>query len=285
MKTGRPAKSTFLLNRPSNYSSDFRITFDQITEQPLHNHIFRFPRFPEGELALFTEVQILGWIRGKTTLMVPEPRFFNPGAQDGDQVFMGYTRLPGIPLGREEFKRIQDEPTRAQLAGQLANFLKELHSIPTDDLEFPTEDGPNFWGELYLTIQDCLFDYMNETGRSKTRRHFEAYLDNPALQRFEPAIRHGDFGGTNLLYDPERQAMSAVIDFGFAGIGDPAVDIAAAQTFGRAFFSYYENYYPLTPELLERAKFYRGTFALQESVYGIEHQDMRAFEDGLIGYR
>jgi aminoglycoside 2''-phosphotransferase len=258
-----------------------------------HNHIvrlgerfiFRFPRFPEGELAMVREIQILAWIRGKTTMMVPEPRYFNPGEKDGDQVFMGYPRLPGIPLGREEFKRVQDEIVRAKLASQLARFLNELHSIPIEGLDFPIEDGPEYWGELYMTIRDCLFEYMNEAGRQKTQEHFEAYLDDPALQRFEPAIRHGDFGGTNLLYDQDRGAMSAVIDFSFSGIGDPAVDIAAAQTFGPAFFKYYKKHYPLSPETLARADFYRGTFALQESVYGIENQDIRAFDEGLVGYR
>lgn len=32
-------------------------------------------------------------------------------------------------------------------------------------------------------------------------------------------------------------------------------------------------------------RFYRGTFALQEALYGIEHDDREAFERGIAGYR
>ncbi|MCP4426075.1 MAG: phosphotransferase [Chloroflexi bacterium] len=35
---------------------------------------------------------------------------------------------------------------------------------------------------------------------------------------YKPSLRHGDFGTGNILYNPQRQAISGIIDFGFAGL-------------------------------------------------------------------
>lgn len=37
--------------------------------------------------------------------------------------------------------------------------------------------------------------------------------------------------------------------------------------------------------MLERAAFYRGTFALQEAYYGLRDGNQEAFEDGIAQYR
>jgi len=37
-------------------------------------------------------------------------------------------------------------------------------------------------------------------------------------------LRYGDFGTGNILYDPQTLTISGIIDFGFAGLGDGALD-------------------------------------------------------------
>ncbi|WP_237762871.1 hypothetical protein [Paenibacillus sp. A3] len=37
--------------------------------------------------------------------------------------------------------------------------------------------------------------------------------------------------------------------------------------------------------LLERVKFYQGTFALQEALFGLENDDPEAFHAGIEAYR
>jgi hypothetical protein len=44
-------------------------------------------------------------------------------------------------------------------------------------------------------------------------------------------------------------------------------------------------FYPVTGAILSRARFYAGTFALQEALYGLEDGDQKAFERGIAQYR
>ena len=56
------------------------------------------------------------------------------------------------------------------------------------------------------------------------------------------------------------------------------------MTFGESFFNYYYASYPGIGSLVERAKFYKGTFAIQEALYGMKHDDREAFERGIAPY-
>jgi aminoglycoside phosphotransferase (APT) family kinase protein len=41
-----------------------------------------------------------------------------------------------------------------------------------------------------------------------------------------PVLVHGDFGPNNVLIDPETFAVTAVLDWEFAGVGEPVADLA-----------------------------------------------------------
>ena len=117
-------------------------------------------------------------------------------------------------------------------------------------------------------------------------QHFEQYLQNTV--EFQPVLRHGDFGPGNILFDPKKRSVSGVVDFGSVALGDPAVDIASLIGpfgYGETFLSLLARDYPRLDELLPRARFYIGTFALQEALWGWENNDKHAFESGLAPYR
>jgi aminoglycoside 2''-phosphotransferase len=82
-------------------------------------------------------------------------------------------------------------------------------------------------------------------------------------------------------------AIGGVIDFSSAGQGDPAADLAAVlgpKGYGEDFARRLEASYPSIMEFLPRARFYAGTFALQEALFGAEHGDVGALERGLAPY-
>ena len=84
-----------------------------------------------------------------------------------------------------------------------------------------------------------------------------------------------------------RRAMliTGVIDFDSAGVGDPAMDLAAALTGPASFARCFTRVYPVTEEIMRRVRFYQGTFALQEALFGIETGDHDAFRSGIDPYR
>ncbi|MCI0397017.1 MAG: phosphotransferase [Chloroflexi bacterium] len=272
-----PIQSTTLLNKEGQYN-DVLVVNDNV--------IFRFPRYAEGVEALRREVHILRRIQGYITLPVPNPTFTAVDEKTIGQVFMGYRMIPGAPLWQETFRAIQDEQTLQRLAGQLAGFLKELHSIPAGVVgtDLPVNDTPAEWAKLYAEIRSLLFPFMRPDAREWASHHFETYLNSPHWHVYQPSLRHGDFGTGNILYDRENQAISGIIDFGFAGLGDPALDIAAVSTLGESFFARFYETYPEIGSMLERAHFYRGTYALYEALHGVKYRDSEAFESGIASY-
>jgi aminoglycoside 2''-phosphotransferase len=249
--------------------------------------IFRFPKYVESLELILREIEILRNICGKLPLAVPDPIYSCVYPQSVGRVFMGYPLISGEPLWREVLSGIQDDAVLARFAAQLAGFLADLHQIQPQEigLDLAIKDTLDEWIEMYTEIQTHLYPLMRPDARGNVSGHFDKFINNPDLHRFEPALRHGDFGSSNILYDPQSLQISGIIDFGSAGLGDPAVDLAAVSTYGDPFFQKIIEHYPVTGVMLERAAFYRGTFALQEALHGWKNDDQEAFENGMEVYR
>jgi aminoglycoside 2''-phosphotransferase len=246
--------------------------------------LFRFPRYEETINHFLQEIEVLQRLQGHVSLPIPNPIYLSTGTRSVGRVFMGYKVIPGKPLFRQVLREITDEPTLDALAGQLANFLHGLHQLsPTTlGLDLPAKNVLAESRKFYSKVQEHLFPFMRADARNSVTRHFEEYFDHPGLHEYEPSMIHGDFGGSNILFD--LNTITGIIDFSFAGPGDPAQDIAAVSTYGEAFFARICRYYPGIESLLEPAKFYRGTFALQEALHGFLNHDKEAFTSGLEAY-
>lgn len=246
--------------------------------------IFRFPRLLAGVKRLETLVRVLRVVRRHVALATPEPVYSCTVPAVVGQAFLGYPRVPGEPLWQETFDRLGGEDVLQAIATQAATFLKELHSIPPDEA-FPGAlarfDPLAEWADLYARIRERLFPHMRPDAREGVAQHFEAFLRDPGSAAIRPALTHGDYGGGNLLFDPQTQRLTGVIDFDHAGVGDPAVDFAAAQGLGLRRLA---KVYPEVEAALDRVRFYGGTFALQEALYGAEHGDDEAFHRSIAPY-
>jgi aminoglycoside 2''-phosphotransferase len=258
--------------------NDILIVNDQI--------IFRFPKYAAGIQTLRKELRILRRLQGRTPLPVPNPIYHSGDEQRPGKVFMGYQMLPGEPLWRDTLLSIQDEAILQRLAAQLAGFLKQLHALPVDDFrsDLPVQDSLAEFTGMYAEIRARLFDHMRPEASEQVARQFEDYLGTPRLHAHPLVVQHGDFGGSNILFDRGSQTISGVIDFGFARLGDPAQDIAAVSTLGDAFLARFTRTYPEIEAMLERARFYKSTFALSEALHGVTSADREAFDAGMAQY-
>ncbi|MEY2845091.1 MAG: hypothetical protein RL076_637 [Chloroflexota bacterium] len=117
-----------------------------------------------------------------------------------------------------------------QFAHDLANWVRALHRIETRD--GPRAGMANHGRGLPLT---------HENRDTRTRQHIAQcadFFDTDMMMRMwldaiatpawagDPVWVHGDLNAGNVLVSAGR--LSAVIDFGCMGIGDPAVDLLAA---------------------------------------------------------
>jgi aminoglycoside 2''-phosphotransferase len=248
--------------------------------------IFRFPRTQRVAEGLLVEKAILSRIQMAVPLPVPRPAFSSAGEHAVGQVFVGYYRIPGEPLLVET---VAAAPLRQRrrLTQQLGGFLKALHDFPPEyiGIDLPEYDSLAYWAQMYAEIQERLFPLMRPDARGQVTLLFEKALSQPDRLAFEPRLRHGDLGPGNILYEPETGKISGIIDFSEAGLGDPAVDLAALSLYGAEFL---EDLFAIYPELIgmaERARFYRSTFALQEALAGARDSDPLALERGLNSYR
>lgn len=250
--------------------------------------IFRFPKHPHAIKQLEIETAILTEIQDKITLDIPNPTFKNLEFLTVGKTFIGYQLISGEPLWHERLYNIHDNKIIDGLAAQLANFLKELHSVPITKAlarELPVYDLRDEWANLYARVQEKLFPHMRPNARDWVVSHFETFLSNPGNFKYSPVLKHGDFGTSNILFDPKTQTINGVIDFGGAGLGDPAYDAAGILSgYGESFVRRFYKTYPEIESFWERIWFYKGTFALLEALFGIENNDSEAFSSGISAY-
>ncbi len=249
--------------------------------------IFRFPKTQREAEKLVMETALLRSLQSYVTLPIPDPTYQSQKNAVPKQTFMGYRFLPGEPLWPERLRALSDEKQIQHIADQLAAFLQQLHTISVEKLEVKLPDfrGREEWKDLYIRFRNKLFPFMRPDARLQVTKHFEDFLSDERNCNYTPALIHGDFGPSNILYDARTDSISGIIDFSSARWGDPAVDFAAilcSVAYGEQFLERFADSYPGIEKTLSRARFYAGTFALQEALYGVEDGDQEAFESGIV---
>jgi aminoglycoside 2''-phosphotransferase len=253
-------------------------------------YIFRFPKTQREAFKLDREIKLLQQLQSRVTLPVPNPIYQGKDLETPGRAFMGYRLLPGEPLWPGTFSSLKDEEHLQHLADQLALFLRQLHAVSAEKLEvkLPEFQGCVEWREMYERFRGKLFPFMRADACAWVTKHFEDFLSDERNCSYVPALIHGDFGPSNILYDAQTENISGILDFSFARWGDPALDFAALSgpvSYPESFLERFSSIYPGIDALLSRSRFYAGTFALQEALYGIEDNDQQAFESGIASYR
>ena len=121
-----------------------------------------------------------------------------------------------------------DDP--CAFAAALAEFLRALQQA--DPTSGPPPGPHNFFRGGPLTVYDAetrhaIAVLQGEIDDDAATRIWDAALGAP--WRGSPVWLHGDIAASNLLVSAGR--LSAVIDFGCSGVGDPACDLTIAWTF------------------------------------------------------
>ncbi|WP_342529350.1 aminoglycoside phosphotransferase family protein [Lysinibacillus sp. FSL R5-0849] len=252
--------------------------------------VFRFPKYKIGINQLIRETEILKYIKGTISTPIPNPIYQSFEELEPGKVFTGYHLIDGVPLWKESLIGVKRVDLVKGLAKQLVSFLVELHSISGEkasrDLKLKVRNPHEEMYNLYNKIRNKLFPFMRKDAQQEISQSFETFLNGKAFSNLDITLIHGDFGASNILWDPETSMISGIIDFGGSGLGDPAYDFAGIlSSYGEDFFDMCINLYPNGQEISERVKFYKSTFALQEALHGIENGDRQAFEAGIKDYK
>lgn len=292
------------MNQQQQYFETVRAAYPQLAIQQTEFHeggqyndilivndrlIFRFPRYPEASASLANETTLLQTIHGRLPLETPDPIYVRFGSRILHENFVGYPMISGEAVNIYTLTHDYDDAICQYLADQLGDFLKALHSFPTDHLppQMGMSDDLAYWSVMYDSIRTKLFSYMSATGRKQVIDHFEPYLSDKSNFDYQLVLRHGDFGTGNILFDIANTKFTGVIDFGSAALGDAAVDLSAVYGWrgrGETLALRMFDRYPELETMLTRAKFYAGTFLLQEALFGAENNEPELIQSGLEAY-
>jgi aminoglycoside 2''-phosphotransferase len=235
--------------------------------------IFRFPKHEYGFKHLKDEARILRLLQNHITLDVPSPLY------ESDDC-LAYRMIPGGTLRRDMLMRLP-ECDRQAVADQLAQFLKELHGLQIDqiaDFEMPMADALmkyEGWVNAYERIREKVFPLLMPHVRDWVTEHFESHLADRSNFEYELKMVDTDVPPYHIMFDRQRNRVNGVIDFGCAGLGDPAIDFGVIiYNYGESFMDRFYGVYPEAEAYLRRARFSAGAHEVRWLLTGIERDDL-----------
>ena len=235
--------------------------------------VFRFPKHEYGFKHLKDEARILRLLQDYITLDIPSPLY------ESDDC-LGYRLIPGETLRRDVLLRLPEGDQQA-MADQLAQFLKELHGLPVKqitDFEMPMADALmkyDGWVRAYESIREEVFPLLMRHVREWVTEHFESHLAERGNFEYELKMVDTDIPPYHILFDRLRNRINGVIDFGSAGLGDPAIDFGVIiYNYGESFMERFYRIYPEAEVYLKRARFYAGAHEVRWLLTGIRRNDL-----------
>ena len=239
--------------------------------------VFRFPKHDWAIDHLRQEANCLAL--AQKHLDMPLPHWTLYESEKLGTPFTSYDWIPGEALTQHILLRLPLADRQA-IATQLGAFLHQLHTIPMVEVEkmgirpSVTNRTPEKWQQLYDDVKENLFPLLMTFARDWVEQHFAPVLENPDFMHCEHVFMNGDLGPYHLLYNPETRRLNGVIDFGTAGVGDPATDFACLiNQFGETFVRLMAPAYPSIGQHIERARFRAGTLELQWLLGGLRYPD------------
>ena len=236
--------------------------------------LFRFPKYADGVAALRREQAILEAVRPHLPTATPLYTFQAPNVAEVGRAFVGYRKLAGEALWPVRFAQIEDDRAIDRLAVDLATFLQALHAIPPQAIDYPLKPAETqaAWSKVFARIRRVVYPHLNAEAREWTDYQFIPFLENADSFAFVDVLRHGDFGASNILYSEGARRMTGVVDFGHAGVGDPAVDFAGLSVcYGEEFLQRCARVYPFIDCCWERIRFYAEcAFLLEDALFCTE---------------
>jgi aminoglycoside phosphotransferase (APT) family kinase protein len=227
----------------------------------------RTPRFADAESQLRTETRLMPRLAPLLPIPVPVPIVL-----DESPLRVRHVLVPGAPA-------LEPGPLTADQGRLLGGFLRCLHDMPVNIyVETGVPDDVAARAELLATLERMLHritpllpEHLQEPGRALLRR---VALPAPG------ALIHGDLAAHHVLI--EDGAISGVIDWSDARVGDPALDLGWAM-YGTPdpFAEAVATTYGVTDDELVRALDWHRLVPWYDVLWGLGPGGREFVDDGL----
>ena len=203
---------------------------------------FRFPQREEAFKLIEQENCILNYLDSRFELAIPNLNYISKYSK---YPFHGYPLIKGISAHEAKLSDKQ----RIDSLTPLAKFLKQLHSIQTEDLKgigiepqvFNRAESQRLINMLNERIKKILDKKILDLDLQWLQKQITV-AQSITLPKKENRLIHGDLYCRHLLFDQGK--LSGIIDWGDTGINHPAIDLSVVFSFypadcHQAFFNIY----------------------------------------------
>jgi aminoglycoside phosphotransferase (APT) family kinase protein len=181
--------------------------------------VARFPRLPHAADQIAKEARWLPLLAPHLPLAVPVAERFGVPA-------MGYPHAWSVGPWLPGEDALAAPPDQMAAALALAEFLRRLHRLPVP-ADAPLQPRSSQIDQRLDGSADWIARFEGEADQGALLQLLTLARNIPPY-RGPPVWHHGDLHPLNLLTHQGR--LSAVIDWGSLGAGDPAMDYLAAWT-------------------------------------------------------
>lgn len=189
-------------------------------------YFFRFPRNPFWSRMIVKDAAVCQFVDGKTSYYTPQMELHYDAK---GRPFSVHKKIEGYTLGDRIYHLSHTAITG--VAYDAAKFIKELSGI--DLRGAPSE------------VKYPLSKFLHELDYEHYDKHIDD--DHQFIKATDDSrLVHGDLNLGNILLD-DNDKMIGVIDFCFAGTGNPNMDVArmvsrpAPEEFEKAFLAYFKD--------------------------------------------
>ncbi len=190
------------------------------------SYFFRFPRNPFWSRMIVKDAAVCNFVDGKTSYYTPQMKLCYDAQ---GRPFSVHKKIEGYTLGDRIYHLSHTALTG--VAYDVAKFIKELSGI---DLRGAPQE-----------VKYPLSEFLHELDYEHYDKHIDA--DHKYIKKTEgSSLVHGDLNLGNILLNKDDKVIG-VIDFAFAGTGNPNMDVArmvsrpAPEDFEKEFLGYFEN--------------------------------------------
>ena len=177
--------------------------------------------------------------------------------------------LHGTATSRADLARLDDR-SHDRLLDAVAQLLAEFASaaVARAPVSPATTSAARLAGLKERALQHVV-PLMWQHQRDWFRELFEA-VEQTAFDA-PPCMIHGDLAPYHVLHDPETGELTGILDFGVAGLGDPAVDLACLLTvWGESESARLLSSYAGDVATVERARLVASALPVEWAVLAIE---------------
>lgn len=179
--------------------------------------VARFPRDEHAVESLRTEARLLAHLEGRVSVPLPVPVHV-------DESFTLHRMLHGVVTSRQALGALR-QSARERLLDDVGQFLAELGTSAVSSL---AASAATVSLERFRVLRERADRLVVPLLWKHQRQWFDELFKAIEAVSFEhkPRLIHGDLAPYHLLHDPESGHLTGVLDFGVAGLGDPATDLA-----------------------------------------------------------